>query len=108
MLPSPDAASLASVVTVTGAVLYHPPEPSAAGRVTVMAGPVMSIGSWLDGLDVTGMSGIGGNFESSEIDEPCDLFELRVVDLGGRISRGVIVRMKSGEKEYRRNALRKE
>ena len=43
MLLSPEVASLADAVTVTGAVLYHPPEPSAGGRVAVMAGPVVSI-----------------------------------------------------------------
>ena len=42
MLLSPEVASFANAVTVTGAVLYHPPKPSAEGRVTAMAGPVAS------------------------------------------------------------------
>ena len=60
----------------------------------------LSLNRCLNGLDVTGMFGVGGNFERSKIDEPCDPFELWVVDLGGRVSRRVIVGVKPREKEY--------
>ena len=45
-----------------------------------------------------------GDLKSTQVYQPCDLFQFGIVNLLGCISRGVVVGMKTREKEYRWNS----
>src|SRR5437899_8604499 len=59
-------------------------------------------------LDVFGTNRTVRNIDRGEINELRSLFQLRVVDLGSRVSRSVIVGMQTRKKEDCRNTFRKE